>query len=46
MKLNNWKPITAIKLEDPDSTNPKYWSIGYSYNIYITGYNKKDVTYR
>lgn len=42
MKLNNWKPITAIKLEDPDSTNPKYWSIGYSYNIYITGYNKKD----
>lgn len=30
MKRNNWKPITAIKLEDPDSTNPKYWSIGYT----------------
>lgn len=30
MTKNDWEPITAIRLEDPDSTNPKYWSIGYS----------------
>lgn len=48
MKKNNWKPITAIRLEDPDSTNPKYWSIGYSYYTYKrpSGENNDDSIWR
>jgi hypothetical protein len=48
MKINNWKPITAIKLEDPDSTNPKYWTIGYDYYTYKrpSGENNNDTIWR
>lgn len=48
MKVNNWKPITAIKLEDPDSTNPKYWTIGYDYYVYKrpSGENNNDNIWR